>query len=40
MKETIEKILRIALWIVGLPIIVIILGVFMWASSLVDFIGE
>jgi hypothetical protein len=40
MKDIIVKILRVILWIVGLPIIVIILGVFMWITCLIDFINE
>lgn len=40
MKEIFEKILRVILWIIGLPIIVIILGVFMWITCLIDFINE
>ena len=40
MKEIIEKILRVILWIIGLPVIVIIMGVFMWVSYLIDFINE
>ena len=40
MKDTILKILRDILWIVGFPIIVIILGVFIWASCCIDFINE
>lgn len=40
MTEMIKKILRVILWIVGLPVIVIIMGVFMWGSYLIDFINE
>lgn len=40
MTEIIKKILRVILWIVGLPIIVIILGVFTWITCLIDFINE
>lgn len=40
MKEIIEKVLRVILWIVGLPVIVIVLGIFMWITCLVDFINE
>lgn len=40
MKEIIEKILRVILWIIGFPVIVIISGVFMWISCLIDFINE
>lgn len=40
MKEIIEKFLSVILWIVGFPVIVIILGIFMWAFSLIDFINE
>lgn len=40
MTEMIKKILRVILWIVGLPLIVIIMGIFMWGSYLIDFINE
>ena len=40
MTEIIKKILRVILWIVGLPVIVIILGIFMWVTCLIDFINE
>lgn len=40
MKEIIEKILRVILWIIGCPVIVIIMGVFMWGSYLIDFIND
>ncbi len=40
MKEIIEKILRVTLWIVGFPIIAIVLGVFMWGTSLINFIND
>ncbi len=40
MKEIIEKILRVISWIIGFPVIVIIMGVFMWGSYLIDFINE
>lgn len=40
MTEIIKKILRVILWIVGLPVIVIIMGIFMWVSYLIDFINE
>lgn len=40
MKEIIEKILRVISWIIGLPVIVIIMGVFMWVTYLIDFINE
>ena len=40
MKEIIKKVLRVILWIVGFPVIVIIMGVFMWGSYLIDFINE
>lgn len=40
MTEIIKKILRVILWIVGLPLIVIIMGMFMWGSYLIDFINE
>ena len=35
-----EKILRAILWIIGLPVSVIFMGVFMWVSFLIDFIKE
>lgn len=40
MTEIIKKILCVILWIVGLPVIVIILGIFMWVYCLIDFINE
>lgn len=40
MTEIIKKILCVILWIVGLPVIVIILGIFMWVTCLIDFINE
>lgn len=40
MKEIVEKILCVIIWIVGLPVIVIILGVFAWITCLTDFIIE
>ena len=40
MKEIIEKVLGVTLWIVGFPIIVIVLGIFMWITCLIDFINE
>ncbi len=40
MTEMIEKILRVILWIVGFPVIVIIFGIFMWVTYLIDFINE
>lgn len=40
MKEIIKKILSATLWIVGFPIIVIVLGVFMWGSCLINFIND
>lgn len=40
MNEIIKKILCVILWIVGLPVIVIILGVFMWGSCLIDYIND
>ena len=40
MKEIVEKILRVVLWIVGFPFIVIVLGIAMWGVCLYDFIAE
>lgn len=40
MKEIIEKVLCVILWIVGLPVVVVILGVFMWITCLIDFIND
>lgn len=40
MTEMIKKILRIIVWLIGFPVIVIILGVFMWGSCLIDFIND
>lgn len=40
MKDIILEILRVILWVVGFPIIVIVLGVFMWGSCCIDFINE
>lgn len=40
MTEMIKKILRVILWIIGFPVIVIIMGVFMWVIYLIDFINE
>ena len=40
MEEIIKKILCVGLWIIGLPVIIIILGVFMWVTCLIDFINE
>ena len=40
MKEIIEKVLCVILWIVGFPIIVIALGIFMWASCLIEIIND
>ena len=40
MTEMIKKILCVILWIIGFPIIVIILGIFMWGSFLFSFIND
>lgn len=40
MKDTILKILRNILWVAGFPIIVIVLGLFMWNSYFIDFMSE
>lgn len=40
MKYIIFKILCVILWVVGFPIIVIILGVYMWALCCIDFIND
>ena len=40
MSEIIEKVLCVILWIVGFPIIVIVLGIFIWASYLIDIIND
>lgn len=40
MTEIIKKILRVIVWIIGSPVIVIILGVFMWLNCLINFIKD
>ena len=40
MKDIIVKILLGVLWVVCFPIIVFVLGVFMWASCFIDYIHE
>ena len=40
MTEMIKKILRVIVWIIGFPVIVIILGVFMWLRCLINFIKD
>ena len=40
MKEIIEKVLSVILWIVGFPIIVIVLGIFIWGSYLIEIIND
>ena len=40
MTDIILKILRVVLWIIGFPIIIVVLGVFVWASCCIDFITE
>lgn len=40
MKEIITKIAGVIIYIIGFPIFVLILGFFMWFTSLIDFITE
>ena len=40
MKEFFKKLLTVILWCVGFPVIIIVLGVFMWADSLIGFIND
>lgn len=40
MKDTLLKILRVIIWIIGFPIIILVLGIFIWFTSLIDFINE
>lgn len=40
MKKITKKILCIALWFIGFPIIINVLGIFMWVTCLIDFIDR
>lgn len=40
MKEFLKKILGIILFCVGFPILVIIFGVFVWATFVIDFMND
>lgn len=40
MKDFILKGLKLLVWIVSFPLAVLILGVFMWFSSFIDYITE
>ena len=38
--ETALKILRIIIWILIMPLAVLVLGIFCWATSLLDFMED
>ena len=40
MKEIITKIVGVVIYIIGFPIFVLVLGIFMWFTSLIDFITD
>ena len=40
MKKTTKKVLYVALWFIGFPIIIKVLGIFMWITCLIDFIDK
>lgn len=35
-----KKVLCVALWFIGFPIIIEVFGTFMWITCLIDFINE
>lgn len=40
MKDILLKIFTITVWIIGFPIIILVLGIFMWFISLLDYIND
>lgn len=40
MKDILLKILTITLYIIGCPVIILVLGIFMWFISLLDYIND
>ena len=40
MKEFLKKILGLILFCVGFPIMVVIFGVYIWASCVIDFMND